>query len=73
MPMLRSTVCDALVGVFFEEFRGDEFFEGEDDAVAAADPDCCAPVLDRFDSVFDLEVAAVGARRRCSRGRSRCL
>ena len=52
---------DALVGVFFEQFGGDEFFEREDDAVGAADSDCRPPVFHRFDGVFDLEVAAVGA------------
>jgi hypothetical protein len=50
---------DALVGVLFEQFGGDEFFEGEDHAVGAADSDGGAPVFDRFDGVFDLEVAAV--------------
>jgi hypothetical protein len=52
---------DALVGVLLQQLGGDEIFEGEHDAVAAADPDRRAPVLDRLDGVFDLEVAAVGA------------
>ena len=52
---------DALVGVFFEQFGGDEFFEREDDSVGAADSYGRAPVFDGFDGVFDLEVAAVRA------------
>lgn len=51
---------DALVGVLFEQFGGDEFFQRQDYAIAAADSDGGAAVLDRFDGVFDLEVAAVG-------------
>lgn len=50
----------SLVGVLFEEFAGDELFEGEDDPILAADADGGAAVLDGLHGVFDLEVAAIG-------------
>lgn len=49
-----------LVRVLFQQFARDKFFQREHDAIFAPDPNCCATVLDRFHSVFDLEVAAIG-------------
>lgn len=51
---------DALVGFWLQQLGCDELLDGEDDAILAADADGGAAILDSLDSIFDLEVAAVG-------------
>lgn len=51
---------DALVRTRFQQLRGNDLLDGEDNAVLAPDADGCAAILDCLDCVFDLEVAAVG-------------
>lgn len=51
---------NSLVGAGLQELGRDHLFDGEDDAVLAADADGGATILNSLDSVLDLEVAAVG-------------
>lgn len=49
-----------LIRILLEQFTGDEFLQRKHDAIFAADADGGAAVFHGFDSVFDLEIAAVG-------------
>lgn len=51
---------DSLVGAGLQELGSDDLFDGEDDAVLAADADGGTAILDGLDGVLNLEVAAVG-------------
>ena len=57
---MRVNRSNALVGTRFQELRGDNFLDGEDNAILAANADRCASILNSLDSVLDLEVAAIG-------------
>lgn len=50
---------NALVGPRLKQLRCDDLFDGEDDAVLAADTNRRAAVLDRLDGVLYLEVASI--------------
>lgn len=55
---------DALVGTGFQQLRGYDLLDGEDDAVLGADANGGASVLYGLDCIFDLEVSTVGGEDR---------
>jgi len=54
----------SLVCIGFEEFGGYDLFYRENDTMLGADADAGTAVFDRFNCIFDLEVAAVGRKDR---------
>jgi hypothetical protein len=56
--------CYPLVRARLEQLAGDELLQRQHHAVLAPYADCCAAVLDGFDCIFDLEVAAVRRKDR---------
>ena len=52
--------------ILFQEFAGDFFLCGEDNAICCEDTDCSACVGDCFHCIFDLVETAFGTEDCCS-------
>jgi hypothetical protein len=51
---------NAFVGSWLEELAGYELLDCEDDTIFTSDANGCAAVLNCFDCILDLKIAAVG-------------